>query len=123
MIKNFEGIDMEEKKSLIYWTRVKPLFKGVYEGAETKLNVAGAAVDAIIGYLEERITEALDEIVQAMPRKTKGEHEGELIRKTIKASDVRKAKTSHTKTVKAAEKALTPKPAPAKKKKPKKKKK
>ncbi len=112
---------MEEKKSLIYWTRVKPLFKGIYEGAETKLNVAGAAVDPIIGYLEERIMEALDEIIKAMPRKSKGEHEGELIRKTIKAGDVRKAKTAHTKLVKTAEKAMAPKPVP--KKKPKKKKK
>ncbi|MFX0135057.1 MAG: hypothetical protein ACFFDN_15555 [Candidatus Hodarchaeota archaeon] len=106
---------------MIYWTRVKPLFKGVYEGAETKLNVAGAAVDSIIAYLEERIMEALNEIITAMPRKSKGEHEGELIRKTIKAADVRKAKTAHTKLTKAAEKAIAPKPVA--KKKPKKKKK
>ena len=113
----------EENKALIYWTRVKPLFRGVYEGEETKLNVSGAAVDPIIGYLEERIKEALDEIMVAMPRKTKGEHEGELIRKTIKPNDVRKAKTAHTKLIKAAEKAMAPKPKPAKKTKSKKKKK
>ncbi|MHA1299215.1 MAG: hypothetical protein ACTSO9_07270 [Candidatus Helarchaeota archaeon] len=112
----------EEKKSLIYWTRVKPLLRGVYEGEETKLNVAGAAVDPIIGYLEERIMEALQEIIDAMPKKTKGEHEGELIRKTVKASDVRKAKTAHTKLMKTAEKAMAPK-KPVKKKKAKKKRK
>jgi hypothetical protein len=52
-----------------------------------------------------------------MPRKSKGEHEGELIRKTIKPGDVRKAKTAHTKLLKAADKAMAPKPVPKKKKK------
>lgn len=108
--------EKEEKKNLIYWTRVKPLFLGTYEAKQTKLNVAGAAVDPIITFLEEKIKEGVEEVIKAMPRKTKGEHKDELIRKTIKASDVRKAKTAHTKMIKDATKVAKPKKAPVKKK-------
>lgn len=110
----------EKKANLLYWTRVKPLFRGVYETKETKLNVAGDAVEKIVEYLEGKIKEGVDEIVAGMPTKSKGEHAGELVRKTIKAADVRKAKTAATKkgeTLKKLEKEKAAAAKPAKKKK------
>ena len=107
----------EKSGKLIYWTRVKPLFHGVYEGNETKLNVAGDAVDKIVEYLESKIKAGIQEIVDAMPKKSKGDHAGELVRKTIKVADVRKAKTTASRLQNLIEKIQKEKAKPAKKKK------
>ena len=112
---------MSEEKSgkLIYWTRIKPKFRGVYDSNEVKLNVAGDAVEKIVEFLEGKLMQGIEEIVDAMPKKSKGEHAGELVRKTIKVADVRKAKTAASRQQAQLEKAVkaATKPKPAKKKK------
>ncbi|MHA1144330.1 MAG: hypothetical protein ACTSRW_06290 [Candidatus Helarchaeota archaeon] len=105
----------EKSGKLLYWTRVKPLFRGVYEGNETKLNVAGDAVEKIIEYLEGKLKAGIQEIVDSMPKKSKGDHAGELVRKTIKVADVRKAKAAASRLQNILEKAQKEKAKPAKK--------
>lgn len=82
----------EAKKSLIYFSRVRTLLKGTYEGTETKLNISKDARAPLINWLEELINQALDSLVKSMPTKSKGEQEGQLQRKTVKKGDITKAK-------------------------------
>jgi histone H3/H4 len=82
----------EAKKSLIYFSRVRVLLKGTYEGQETKLNISKDARMALINWLEELISSGLTSLVKAMPTKTKGEQEGQLSRKTVKKGDITRAK-------------------------------
>jgi len=72
--------------------RLRELLRGVYNNEETRLNVAGAAKEPLLKWLEDLIKEACECIVEAMPHKTKGEQEGQLARKTIKKSDITKGK-------------------------------
>ncbi|MHA1265900.1 MAG: hypothetical protein ACTSRS_11780 [Candidatus Helarchaeota archaeon] len=82
----------EAKKPLIYYSRIRELLRGVYEGKETKLNVSREAKDPMINWLEDLIKIALESLVEAMPTKSKGEQEGQLSRKTVKKTDITKAK-------------------------------
>jgi histone H3/H4 len=82
----------EAKKSLIYFSRVRTLLKGTYEGQETKLNISKDARAPLVNWLEELIKQALDSLVKSMPTKSKGEQEGQLQRKTVKKGDITKAK-------------------------------
>ena len=82
----------EAKKPLVYYSRIRELLRGVYEGKETKLNVSRDAKDPLINWLEDLIALALQSLVEAMPTKTKGEQEGQLSRKTVKKGDITKGK-------------------------------
>ena len=84
--------DEEKKKPLVYYSRIRELLRGVYNGQEVKLNVAGVAKEPLLSWLEDLIAEAAECTVEAMPHKTKGEQEGELSRKTVKKGDVTKGK-------------------------------
>ncbi|TFG05007.1 MAG: hypothetical protein EU536_03245 [Promethearchaeota archaeon] len=82
----------EAKKPLVYYSRIRELLRGTYEGNETKLNVSKDAREPLVGWLEELIKIALESLVEAMPTKTKGEQEGQLSRKTVKKGDITKGK-------------------------------
>ena len=82
----------EAQKPLVYFSRVRELLRGVYEGKETKLNISGVAKEPLVKWLEEIITLALESLVEAMPTKQKGEQEGQLSRKTVKKGDITKGK-------------------------------
>ena len=82
----------EQKKPLIYRSRVRELLRGVYDGNETKLNVSKDAKDPLINWCEALIKDAMESLVAAMPTKTKGEQEGQLSRKTVKKGDISKGK-------------------------------
>ncbi|NVM55091.1 MAG: hypothetical protein HWN66_15405 [Candidatus Helarchaeota archaeon] len=82
----------EAKKPLVYYSRIRELLRGVYEGKEQKLNVSKESKDPMIGWLEDLIALALEALVEAMPHKTKGEQEGQLSRKTVKKGDITKGK-------------------------------
>lgn len=84
--------ESEEKKPLVYYSRIRGLLKGIYNGEETKLNVSGDAKDPMLAWFEALIAEAAECIVEAMPVKSKGEQEGQLSRKTVKKGDVTKGK-------------------------------
>jgi hypothetical protein len=88
-VKKEEG---EAKKSMIYFSRVRGLLKGTYEGTETKLNISKDARIPLVNWLEELINSGLASLVKAMPTKTKGEQEGQLSRKTVKKGDITRAK-------------------------------
>lgn len=82
----------EAKKPLVYYSRIRELLRGTYEGKETKLNVSKDAKEPLVNWLEELIGVALDSLVEAMPTKSKGEQEGQLSRKTVKKGDISKGK-------------------------------
>ncbi|NVM31445.1 MAG: hypothetical protein HWN65_21585 [Candidatus Helarchaeota archaeon] len=82
----------EVKKPLVYYSRIRELLRGTYEGKETKLNVSKEAKEPIINWLEDLIALALEALVEAMPAKSKGEQEGQLSRKTVKKGDITKGK-------------------------------
>jgi len=105
----------EAKKSLIYFSRVRGLLKGTYEGQETKLNISKDARAALTNWLEELIGTALTSLVKAMPTKTKGEQEGQLSRKTVKKGDITKAKTQFRKGFEETKKKPEAKPKSKKK--------
>ena len=84
--------DEEKAKPLVYYSRIRELLRGVYNGEETKLNVSGDAKDPMLKWMEDLIGEAAEAIVAGMPTKSKGEQEGQLSRKTIKKTDITKGK-------------------------------
>jgi hypothetical protein len=82
----------EKAKPLVYYSRVRELLRGVYDGKETKLNVSRDAKEALIQWCEALTKDAMVALVEAMPTKTKGEQEGQLSRKTVKKGDISKGK-------------------------------
>ncbi|MHA1277490.1 MAG: hypothetical protein ACTSQI_19135 [Candidatus Helarchaeota archaeon] len=84
--------DEEKKKPLVYYSRIRDLLRGVYNGEEVKLNVSGDAKEPMLNWMEELIGLATESIVKGMPTKSKGEQEGQLSRKTVKKGDITKAK-------------------------------
>lgn len=84
--------EVKRPQPLVYYSRIRELLRGTYEGKETKLNVSRDAKDPMINWLEDLIKLALDNLVAAMPTKSKGEQEGQLQRKTVKKGDITKGK-------------------------------
>ena len=82
----------EASKPLVYYSRIRELLRGEYEGKETKLNVSKDAKEPMIAWLEDLIALALECLVEGMPHKSKGEQEGSLSRKTVKKGDITKGK-------------------------------
>jgi hypothetical protein len=68
------------------YVRVSKIKELLVEG-DTKIRVAGEAKEKLAEYLDNAVKAAVKEIINKLPRKSKGEGKGELKRITIQAED------------------------------------
>lgn len=66
--------------------RVSKIRDLLIEG-ETKIRVAGDAKDNVYEYLDKAVEAAVKELINKLPRKSKGQSKGELKRITIQRQD------------------------------------
>jgi formaldehyde-activating enzyme involved in methanogenesis len=66
--------------------RVSKIRDLLIEG-ETKIRVAGDAKDNVYEYLDKAVEAAVKELINKLPRKSKGQSKGELKRITIQKQD------------------------------------
>jgi histone H3/H4 len=64
-------------------SKIKELLK---EG-EQKIRIAGEAKEKVAEYLDKAVETAIKDIINKLPRKSKGDSKGELKRITIQAED------------------------------------
>ncbi len=76
---------MSYKPKYFRVTKVKDLL--VDSGTETKIRVAGDAKDLVYEYIDKAIGEACQEMINKLPRKSKGPSKGQLKRITLKPDD------------------------------------
>ncbi|MHA1342076.1 MAG: hypothetical protein ACTSRZ_19810 [Promethearchaeota archaeon] len=75
---------MDYKAKYIRTSIVKELF--VHEG--TKIRISAEAKPLVFQYLDNKVEEAVKELIAKLPTKSKGEHKGELKRITILPEDL-----------------------------------
>jgi len=68
------------------FVRVSKIRDLLIEG-ETKIRVAGDAKDNVYEYLDKAVEAAVKELINKLPRKSKGQSKGELKRITIQKQD------------------------------------
>ncbi len=68
------------------YIRVSKIRDLLIEG-ETKIRVAGDAKDNVYEYLDKAVEAAVKELINKLPRKSKGQSKGELKRITIQKQD------------------------------------
>ncbi|MHA1718739.1 MAG: hypothetical protein ACTSWX_10715 [Promethearchaeota archaeon] len=64
-------------------SKIKELF---VEG-DTKIRISGEAKDKVHEYIDEAVAKAVKELIDKLPRKSKGSSKGELKRITIQVDD------------------------------------
>lgn len=74
---------MVYKSKYIRTSIVKELF--VFE--ETKIRISADAKEKVFEYLDGKVKEGVIELIEKLPRKTKGEHKGKLKRITLLSDD------------------------------------
>jgi len=52
-----------------------------------KIRISAGAMDKVMEYLDNKVEEGVNELIEKLPQKTKGEHKGELKRITILETD------------------------------------
>ncbi len=72
------------KPQFILSSKVKALFLG--PNGE-KIRIAGDAKDKVMQYLDEKVKEGVQELIQKLPTKSKGAKKGELKRLTLQPDD------------------------------------
>ncbi len=76
---------MSYKPEYFRVTKVKDLL--VDEATGKKIRVSGDAKDSVYKFLDEKIREACQDLVNKLPRKSKGPEKGHLKRITLKEDD------------------------------------
>lgn len=61
--------------------------KDLFVEEDKKIRISGDAKDLVHEYLDNAVAEAAKELINKLPRKSKGGHKGELKRITIQAED------------------------------------
>ncbi|WP_457919052.1 hypothetical protein [Candidatus Lokiarchaeum ossiferum] len=80
---------LKEEITMVYqakYVRVSKIRDLLVEG-ETKIRVAGDAKEKVNEYLDKAIEAAVKELIDKLPRKSKGSSKGELKRITIQTQD------------------------------------
>ncbi len=72
----------------------KFLMKSRIDEYFSKLGIrrAGDAKDSVLKWLDKKVEDNIQEIIDALPKKSKGKSKGELKRKTIMVEDIKKLK-------------------------------
>lgn len=78
-------MNMAYKPKYIRISKIRDL---LVEG-ETKIRVSGDAKDDLAEYLDKAIEQAAKDLIDKLPRKSKGKEKGELKRITIKTEDLK----------------------------------
>ena len=68
------------------YIRISKIRELMVEG-ETKIRIAGDAKEKLAEYLDNALGEAIKEMINKLPRKSKGSSKGELKRITLQAAD------------------------------------
>ena len=68
------------------YIRISKIRDLLVEG-ETKIRIAGDAKDDLAEYLDKAVANAAKDLIDKLPRKSKGKEKGELKRITLKADD------------------------------------
>ena len=79
----------EEKKGTPYtakYVRISKIKELLIEG-ETKIRIAGEAKEKVAEFLDKAVETAIKDLINKLPRKSKGDSKGELKRITIQLDD------------------------------------
>jgi hypothetical protein len=75
---------------------------------DTKIRIAGEAKGKVAEFLDQAIAKAVKEMINKLPRKSKGDNKGELSRITLQADDFGAAKEEKKEEKKAEPKKAEP---------------
>jgi neurofilament heavy polypeptide len=87
---------------------------------DTKIRIAGEAKEKVAEYLDQAVMKAVKELINKLPRKSKGDSKGELSRITLQLADFGGKEEKKAEPKKAEPKKEEPKKAEPKKEEPKK---
>lgn len=76
------------KAKWILSSKVRQLFVGKKGGEDIKIRIAGDAKPLIYKHLDEAVENAVQELIDKLPRKQKGPNKGEFKRITIQPDDL-----------------------------------
>ncbi len=113
-----EGFIMSQRNVAKY-VRTSIVKELLIEG-ETKIRVAGEAKEKVAEYLDQAVMKAVKELINKLPRKSKGDSKGELSRITLQLADFGGKEEKKAEPKKAEPKKEEPKKAEPKKEEPKK---
>lgn len=68
------------------YIRISKIKDLLYDG-EDKLRISAESKSLLAEFLDNAVIEATQKLIQKLPRKSKGDHKGELSRITFKAED------------------------------------
>ena len=83
MVHNF-NMSATYKAKWILSSKVRTLFE--YEGQ--KIRISGDAKDKVMAYLDKMVEDGVKELIDKLPKKSKGAQKGELKRITLQAEDL-----------------------------------
>ncbi|MHA1820349.1 MAG: hypothetical protein ACTSU2_15045 [Promethearchaeota archaeon] len=63
------------------------IVKSLFVEGDTKIRISADAKDKVWEYLDKKVEEGVKELINKLPRKSKGEKKGELKRITISPDD------------------------------------
>lgn len=76
----------EEKTYTSQWVRTSKA-KQLFKVGDQKVRIATDARDLVYQYLDKAVEKAVEELIDLLPRKIKGDKKGELKRITLQKSD------------------------------------
>lgn len=78
---------MSYKAKYIRSSIVKELFVVKQGNDEIKIRISANAKDKVMEYLDQKVAEGVQELIEKLPKKSKGDSKGELKRITILPED------------------------------------
>ena len=86
---------MEFRKTNLKWKKMTytakyirvSKIKELFVEGDTKIRISGEAKDKVHEYIDEAVAKAVKELIDKLPRKSKGSSKGELKRITIQVDD------------------------------------